>query len=236
MAGLTFERFSRGLTENLEAPVRTHLKNVYATFTLATIAATAGGYAHMFSTLIGAGLLTGLGAIGALIWLTITPYDGKNQLQRLSLLGAFAFLTGCNLGPLLNLAVMVNPTLVLQALLGTSVVFACFSLSALYAPRGHYLYLGGTLMSALSTLFWLSMLNFFFGSRLLFQVNLYIGLAVMCGFIVYDTQLIVEKARRGDKDYVMHSVELFIDFVAVFKRLLIILTDKEAQSKRKNRD
>lgn len=92
--------------------MRTHLKNVYATFTLATIAATAGGYAHMFSTLIGAGLLTGLGAIGALIWLTITPYDGKNQLQRLSLLGAFAFLTGCNLGPLLNLAVMVNPTLV----------------------------------------------------------------------------------------------------------------------------
>ncbi|ROT63396.1 probable Bax inhibitor 1 [Penaeus vannamei] len=236
MAGLTFERFSRGLTENLETPVRTHLKNVYATFTLATIAAAAGGYAHMFSTLIGAGLMTGLGAIGALIWLTITPYDGKNQLQRLSLLGAFAFLTGCNLGPLLSLAVMVNPALVLQALLGTSVVFACFSLSALYAPRGHYLYLGGTLMSALSTLFWLSMLNFFFGSRLLFQANLYIGLAVMCGFIVYDTQLIVEKARRGDKDYVMHSVELFIDFVAVFKRLLIILTDKEAQSKRKNRD
>lgn len=60
----------------------------------------------------------------------------------------------------------------------------------------------------------------------MFQVNLYIGLAVMCGFIVYDTQLIIEKARRGDKDYVMHSVELFIDFVAVFKRLLIILTDK----------
>lgn len=92
--------------------MRTHLKNVYATFTLATIAAAAGGYAHMFSTLIGAGLMTGLGAIGALIWLTITPYDGKNQLQRLSLLGAFAFLTGCNLGPLLSLAVMVNPALV----------------------------------------------------------------------------------------------------------------------------
>ena len=59
---------------------------------------------------------------------------------------------------------------IMQALLGTSVVFACFSLSALYAPRGHYLYLGGTLFSALSTLFWLSLLNIFFGSRLIFQV------------------------------------------------------------------
>lgn len=236
MDGINIERFTRGLTENLEPPIRKHLKNVYATFTLATIAASAGGYAHMFSTMIGAGLLTGLGAIAALIWLMVTPYDGKNQLQRLTLFGSFAFLSGCNLGPLLDMAVRVNPTLIFQALLGTSVVFACFSLSALYAPRGQYLYLGGTLMSALSTLFWLSMMNIFFGSRLLFQVNLYVGLAVMCGFIVFDTQNIIEKARRGDKDYVMHSVELFIDFVGVFKRLLVILTDKEAQSKRKRRD
>lgn len=236
MDGINLDRFARGLTENLEPPVRKHLKNVYASFTLAAIAGAAGGYVHMFSTLIGAGLLTGLGAIGCLMWLMMTPHDGKNQAKRLALLGSFAFLSGCNLGPLLDMAVRVNPALILQALLGTSVVFACFSLSALYAPRGHYLYLGGTLMSVLSTLFWLSMMNIFFGSRLLFQVNLYVGLAVMCGFIIFDTQNIMEKARRGDKDYIMHSVELFIDFVGVFRRLLIILTDKEAQNKRKRRD
>jgi len=55
---------------------------------------------------------------------------------------------------------------------------------------------------------------------------LYIGLAVMCGFIVYDTQFIVERARRGDMDYVMHSLNLFVDFVGVFWRLLMILTNK----------
>lgn len=95
-----------------EAPVRQHLKNVYATFTLACITASAGGYAHMFSSLIGAGLLTSLGAIGTLIWLAKTPYDNKNQIQRLTILGSFAFLCGCNLGPLLQLAVAVNPALV----------------------------------------------------------------------------------------------------------------------------
>nr|XP_027237039.1 bax inhibitor 1-like [Penaeus vannamei] len=184
--------------------LRIHLKNVYATLTLATIAASVGGYAHMFSTFISSGLMTFLSAIWVLILLVFTPYDGKNQLQRLSLLGIFAFLTGCNLGPFLNLAVTINPALVLQALLGASVIFACFSLSALYAPDGHYLYLRGTLMSA----------------------NLYIGLAVMCGFIVYDTQFIVERARRGDMDYVMHSLNLFVDFVGVFWRLLMILTNK----------
>ena len=34
------------------------------------------------------------------------------------------------------------------------------------------------------------------------QVRLYLGLAVMCGFVLYDTQLIVEKRRRGEEDYI----------------------------------
>jgi len=233
MEGINLESFSKGLTENLEPQVRTHLKNVYATLTLAGVAAAAGGYVHMYSSLMGAGLLTGLGAIASLLFLAATPHEGKNVPMRLGMLGVFALLSGCNLGPLLDMAFMVDPTLVMQALLGTAVVFACFSLSALYAPRGHYLYLGGALMSVMSTLFWLSLANIFFGSRLIFQVNLYIGLAVMCGFIVFDTQNICEKARRGDKDYIMHAAELFIDFVAVFRRLLIILTDKEASKKKK---
>lgn len=236
MDGIGFERFTRSFNENIESNVQRHLKNVYGSFMLACVAASAGSYAHMFSSLIGAGLLTGIGAIASLICLMATPYDGKNQNKRLSLFAGFAFLTGCNLGPLLDMAVMVDPAIVIQALLGASVVFACFSLSALFAPRGYWLYLGGTLLSGLSCLFWLSILNLFWGSRLLFQANMYIGLAVMCGFVVFDTQSIIEKARRGDKDYIMHSAELFIDFIAIFKRLLIILTDKEAQKKSKKRN
>nr|XP_027223334.1 bax inhibitor 1-like [Penaeus vannamei] len=169
--------------------------NVYATLTLATIAASVGGYAHMFSTFISSGFMTFLSAIWVLILLVFTPYDGKNQLQRLSLLGIFAFLTGCNLGPFLNLAVTINP-----ALRYTDVGIVNPHLVSIY--------------------------NIFFGSQLLFKANLYIGLAVMCGFIVYDTQFIVERARRGDMDYVMHSLNLFVDFVGVFWRLLMILTNK----------
>lgn len=235
MDGITLERFARGLTDNLEPPVRKHLKNVYSTVTLATMCAAIGGYVHLYSTLIGAGLLTSLGSIGFLIALSLTPRNGKNDITRLALLGCFAFLVGVNLGPLLSLAITVNPTLIIHALMGTAIVFICFSLAALYAPRGQYLYLGGVLMSVLSMLFWLSILNLMFGSRLLFQVNLYIGLLVMCGFIVYDTQSIIAKARSGDKDFIMHSLDLFIDFIGVFKRLLIILTDKEAQDKRKRK-
>jgi len=51
-----------------------------------------------------------------------------------------------------------------------------------------------------------SLVNIFLGSTWLFTANLYIGLMVMCGFVLFDTQLIIEKAENGDKDYIWHCV------------------------------
>ena len=48
----------------------------------------------------------------------------------------FAFLTGLGLGPLLDMAIMLNPTIVPSALMLTSVVFASFTAAALVAPSG----------------------------------------------------------------------------------------------------
>lgn len=49
---------------------------------------------------------------------------------------------------------------------------------------------------------------------------------LMCGFVLFDTQLIIEKRRMGSKDFVQHALELFIDFIGMFRRLVIILTQK----------
>ena len=59
----------------------------------------------------------------------------------------FAFLTGLGMGPLLDMAIMMNPTLVPSAFMLTSIVFAGFTGAALFAPDGKYLYLGGSLLS-----------------------------------------------------------------------------------------
>ena len=83
----------------------------------------------------------------------------------------FGFFSGLGTGPLLDMAIRINPSLIPNAFLLSSIVFACFSGAALFAPDGSYLYLGGTLLSGLSTLFWLGFLNLFFQSTLIFQVH-----------------------------------------------------------------
>ena len=181
--------------------MRTHLKSVYACLTMSIMSAAAGAYTHMFTRLLrGGGIgkssslfnenivlsaLT-LATITKLFYLTIgfallgaalafglffTPDNGKNRGLRLSMLLGFAFFSGLGMGPLLDKAVRINPTIVPNALLMSTMIFASFTGVALFAPDGHYLFLGGTLLSGLSTLFWLGLINLFFQSQLLFQVS-----------------------------------------------------------------
>uniref|UniRef100_A0A672HYT6 Transmembrane BAX inhibitor motif-containing protein 6 n=1 Tax=Salarias fasciatus TaxID=181472 RepID=A0A672HYT6_SALFA len=204
-----------------------HLKKVYSSLALCMLAAAAGSYVHLATRLLQGGVLSVLGSLGMMFWLAMTPASPHTEKKRLALLAGFAFLTGVGLGPTLDLVIAVDPSIVVTAFLGTAVVFICFSLSALYAQRRSYLFLGGTLMSGLSVLFLMSLANMFFGSVLLFKAHMYLGLLVMCGFVLFDTQLIIEKAENGDKDYVWHCVDLFLDFITIFRKLMVLLTMNE---------
>jgi FtsH-binding integral membrane protein len=231
------DSFLNSFNTKFEAPVRSHLKNVYATLTMSVLAASVGAYVHLFTDLLqGGGIMFSLLGAGLALGLFMTPDNGKNRGMRMGMLLGFAFLTGLGMGPLLSMAIMMNPSLVPSAMMLTSAIFACFTGAALFAPDGKYLYLGGTLLSGLSTLLFLGFLNIFFKSQLLFQAHLYLGLAIFCGFIMFDTQVIIRKARNGDRDFIAHSLDLFIDFVQIFRKVLILLMQKdERDNKNKKR-
>ncbi|XP_011494613.1 PREDICTED: bax inhibitor 1 [Ceratosolen solmsi marchali] len=229
----TLNSFVNSFSHRLEAPVRQHLKNVYGCLSLSTVSAAAGAYVHMYTNFLQAGLLSTLGTLGLIFALICTPDNGKNRSLRLGYLLGFAFLTGFGMGPLLANVISVDPSIVLTALIGTTVVFVSFSISSLLSEQGRWLYLGGTLMSALNIMVLLSLGNILFRSQMIYQIHFYLGLLVMCGFIIYDTQLIVEKNRMGSKDYIAHSLDLFIDFINVFRHLLVILTQKEQRNNKR---
>ena len=88
-------------------------------------------------------------------------------------------------------------------------------------------------MSAMSLMLLSFLGNLFFGSIWLFQASLYVGLVVMCGFVLFDTQLIIEKAENGDKDYIWHCVDLFLDFVTLFRKFMMILAMNGKNNKKK---
>jgi FtsH-binding integral membrane protein len=54
-------------------------------------------------------------------------------------------------------------------------------------------------------------------------LQLYFGLLVFLGYMVFDTQEIIERAHQGDMDYIKHALTLFTDFVAVLVRVLVIM-------------
>lgn len=226
--------FVNSFSNKLEPPVRQHLKNVYACLTMATMASALGASVHLFTDIMQAGFLSAIGALVCFGLLMYTANDeGKQIKQRMGYLLGFAALSGVGMGPLLEQVIMINPGIIVTALVGTSLVFISFSICSLLAERGKWLYLGGMLMTILNSMLLLSLANIFFGSQMLFQAHLYLGLILMCGFVLYDTQLIIEKRRMGSKDFVTHSLDLFVDFIGLFRRILILLAQKEESNKKK---
>eukprot|EP01111_Echinosteliopsis_oligospora_P000595 TRINITY_DN1065_c0_g1_i2.p1 TRINITY_DN1065_c0_g1~~TRINITY_DN1065_c0_g1_i2.p1 ORF type:complete len:234 (-),score=38.95 TRINITY_DN1065_c0_g1_i2:69-770(-) len=149
--------------------------------------------------------------------------EHKDWSLRIGLLAAIGLTQGLVIGGLVELALAVDPTIVLTALLGTVSIFGCLSAAALLAKRRKYLFLGGILSSAFSNLLLLGFVNIFLNVEIITVVYLYGGLLAFCAAVVYDTQDIIEKVNEGSRDFIRHSVDLFIDLVGMFVRILVIL-------------
>jgi FtsH-binding integral membrane protein len=233
---------------DIDQHVQRHLVRVYATLAVGVGLIAAASYAlttpylyFLASPLLG--LAITLGSMFALGM-------GESAFRHNTRVGLYAlFCVGEALsispliGPLLSAAVssldfdsaiLDNAGNILTtAFLGACAVFTCFTLSALFSRRRSFLFLSSILSSALSWLLLLSLFSSWLPSG--FSVmHLYAGLFVFLGYILVDTQMIIEKAAQGSRDYLWHAVELTLDFVAVFVRLVVILA-RNAEKKKDDR-
>lgn len=224
---------------DIDKNVQVHLKNVYSTLSIGLILSCVAAYAFMLSTILQSMttmlmVLSFITSIGSSLYIYFTHHSRETISARIGAFFLFAFSTGLGFGPLLHAVSIINPETIPTALLGAALIFVSFSLASLLTRKRYYLYLGALLMSAMSTLAMFSFMNLFIRSPAIYQAELYIGLLLFCGFVVFDTQMIVEKRKAGDTDFIWHTLDLFVDFVELFRHLLIILNSK--RNRRENDD
>lgn len=200
------------------------------------MAASLASYFYMNRLLPDPGLLFVVLLLGSMLGIQFLPNTASNAVARHGLLYGFGFANGWGVGPLLRQAFYLDPGIAFSALVGAAVIFLSFSLTALMTSRRSQLYLGGYLAAGASALLWLGFLNTFLASGRLFSAELYLGLLVFAGYVLFDTQLIVERSEEGYRDPPGDALALFTNLVAIFVRLLVLLSRDRREGRRDRRD
>ncbi|MCL1076863.1 Bax inhibitor-1/YccA family protein [Parashewanella spongiae] len=198
--------------------VNSMLRNTYMllSMTLAFSALCAG-----IAMAVGIGPLMSIGlSLGGLVLLFVTLKKAEGA-SGIFWIFAFTGMEGASLGYMLNhYANLANgPSLIMQALGLTSVIFVSLSAYALTTKKD-FSFLRGFLFAGLVVMIVASLVNMFLGNGMVFMaVNAGIAL-LMTGFILYDTSRIV---NGGETNYIRATVSLYLDFLNLFIALLHLM-------------
>ena len=194
------------------------LKNTYMLLgmTLAFSAVTAGGA-------MAAGLSHGMALVLMLVGFGLLFVVNRmaDTAKGLPAIFAFTGVMGAALGPTLNyyVALPSGPSLVMQALGGTSLVFFGLSAYALNSRRD-FSYLGGFLMTGLIVAIVAGIANIFLGIPALSLTYSAAIVMIMSGFILFDTSRIV---NGGETNYIRATVLLYLSIYNIFINLLHLI-------------
>jgi len=134
---------------------------------------------------------------------------------------AFTGVWGASIGPMLSfyLAMDNGPTMVLQALAGTALVFFSLSVYALNSKKD-FSYLGGFLMTGLIIAVVAMIANIFLAIPALSLTLSAVVVMIMAGFILFDTSRII---NGGETNYIRATVGLYLNIFNLFIHLLHLI-------------
>jgi modulator of FtsH protease len=205
----------------LESAISTNkvLKNTYMLLGITLLfSAVTAGISMAMGLGQGAAMILMLVGFGLLFVVHKTADSSKGLLA----IFAFTGVMGASIGPMLNyyLAMPNGPSLVMQALGGTAVVF--FGLSA-YAltTRKDFSYMGGFLMVGLLVAVVAMIANIFLAIPALSLTISAAVVMIMSGLILYDTSRII---NGGETNYIRATVSLYLDIYNLFIHLLSLLS------------
>lgn len=211
----------------LTPSVAGHLRKVYATLASTSLIAGASCTLGIYGGMSIGMVPSLLGSLGLILGIGFTPREYTTA--RLGMLYGFAVLQGLSLTPFLAHTAAMYPSVIPAALLATGGVFTGFTALSLVSRSRSMLSLGGPLFGCLLGMIGLNIASFFVPalSGMAHSISLYGGLALFSAYVSYDTQLMIERARLGETDYVSDSLSLFLDLVNIFVRFVSIFRRDE---------
>merc|ERR1719298_289908 len=93
-----------------------------------------------------------------------------------------------------------QPEILMQAVAYTAIMFGSFTGVALFSQRRSYLFLGSIIVTIVNAMFFYRTFAWLMGYSVFGMGYLLLGLLICCMYVIFDTQIIVEQAERGDKD------------------------------------
>lgn len=224
----------------LSAPQKRHVSHIYSALVTNVLITAIGVYIQLNVMSLPSFLCLML-SLGCMMGLSFSSQKAHAESKMLTkeralYFGGFGLLNGMLMANYLHVVHRyVGTQVVPTAFFASCAVFCCLSASALIAKQRSYLYLGSILGAVMSYFALASFLNIFLRFKLLNDVMLWGGLFMYLGFVVYDTQLAVAQFDMGNRDYLLHALQFYVNFISIFLRLVAILSERQAEDNRRKR-
>jgi len=141
---------------------------------------------------------------------------------NVALLYVFSGIQGAVLGPLLTLVERVAPGVPAESAILTIAVFGGLSLYVLHTGRD-FTYLGGMLLAGIIAMVVAGIVMFFVHSSLANTLYCVFGILLFCGYVLYDTSMIMR--RLGPDEAVAGAISIYLDLINLFWLILDLLME-----------
>jgi modulator of FtsH protease len=194
------------------------LKNTYMLLAVTLLfSACTAGFSMLINLSHGMALVCSLAALVTLFVVHKTANSAKGLISVF----VFTGLMGMSLGPMLShyLSLANGPSIVLQALGGTALVF--FALSGyVLTTKKDFSFLGGFLMVGLIVAVIAGIALLFFNAPAMHLALSAMIVLLMSGLILFDTSRII---HGGETNYILATVSLYLNIYNLFTAMLHLL-------------
>ena len=168
------------------------------------------------------------------IWFIISIAITDNNTWKLVYFSLYSLCEGVLMADAVSI---VSLNVLITTMSTWFIMFSTISLCAFFTKDNvDVMMVTGILGTVLNVLLFLSIANIYFQSETLLIYDVIVGLSTFSVYLLVDTVKMVYEHEKGNNDFVWHAMELHLDVLNIFIRLLILIAENSEKDKNKKED